>query len=134
MQASRKFRGRLVAELGACELILGAALGEITFAAAQIFEKGFAVDGLDASALNVIVAAVERSAQFGHFSEIDSHRVFDEVVGGTTALGGQFVQARFGLRFEMHFHGDSVRSRGQSVKMIGWKAFAGHSLMCVGYF
>ena len=66
-------------------------LGEFTFALTQAFEESFTVNGFDAAALNIIVAAVEQIAKFGDFDQISSHSVFYEIVGAATALRSQFV-------------------------------------------
>jgi hypothetical protein len=66
-------------------------LGEFTFALAQVFQESFTVNGFDATALNIIVAAIEQIAKFGDFDQISSHSVFYEITGPATALRSQFV-------------------------------------------
>jgi len=53
-----------------------APLGEFTFALTQVFEESFTVNGFDAAALNIIVAAIEQTTKFGDFDQISSHSVF----------------------------------------------------------
>jgi hypothetical protein len=72
-------------------LFRGARLGELALSAAQIFKESLTVDGFDATALDVIVAAIKNAAQFRYFGQICSHGVFDKFVGSTAALGRQFV-------------------------------------------
>ena len=68
------------------------------------------MDGLDTAAFYFVVATVEHGTQLGDFSEIGGHGVFDEVVGRPTALGREFVEARFCFGLEAHFHERSLRS------------------------
>jgi hypothetical protein len=70
----------------------------------QAFEEGLAVDRLDATALDVVVSAIEHFARLGEFLQISSHRVFDQVVGSTSGFRGEFLQAGFGFGTEMDFH------------------------------
>ena len=68
-----------------------APFGEFAFAPAQIFKESLTIDGLDATVLDVLVAAIKNAAQFCYFGQICSHGVFDKLVGSTAALGSQFV-------------------------------------------
>ena len=72
-------------------LFRGAPLAEFALSAAQVFKESLTVNGLDATALDVIVAAVKDAAHFRYFSQIGGHGVLDQFVGSTTALGSQFV-------------------------------------------
>lgn len=78
----------------------------------QSGEGFFAVDWLYASALDVVVAAVEHLPRLGHFLEIASHCVFDNLVGRASALGGEFVNLRLGFWAKAEFHERSLHLRG----------------------
>jgi hypothetical protein len=65
--------------------------------AAEAGEGFFAVNRLHATALKVVVAAVQHFATLGEFLQVSGQCVLDEVVGGAAGFGGELLQA--GTRF-----------------------------------
>ena len=76
---------------------------------AQAGKGVFAVDGLNAASLNVIVAAIQQVAYFGQFRKVTRHGVLDEIVWGTTGGRCEFLEAGFGFRLEVHKHNSQFR-------------------------
>ena len=95
---------------------MGAAL--LAFAA-EIGEGLFAVDRLHPTTLQIVVPLVERVAKLDHFFEISGHRVFDQIVGRATAFACQLLQAGFGFRTEVDFHGFKSSRWARLVKRAG---------------
>ena len=62
-------------------------------------------------ALEIVVAAVERLADCGHFLELSAKGLLDDVLGDSSARRGEILQClgRFGR--DVHFHADTVRLR-----------------------
>ena len=55
-------------------------MNQLFFALAKAFKKGFSVDRLHATALEIIVPAVERFAGLEEFAKISSDGILHEVV------------------------------------------------------
>ncbi|MDE3177288.1 MAG: hypothetical protein KGM15_14390, partial [Pseudomonadota bacterium] len=79
------------------------------FALAEALKEGFPINRTHATALDVIIAAIEPIARFRYFREIPGQRVFHEIVGRATAPGGEFGKAQFRVWSEMHFHDRQFR-------------------------
>jgi hypothetical protein len=60
-------------------------------------ENFFAIDWLDAAALDVIIAGIKHVADLRQFGEISGHSIFDEIVWSATGCSGKFLQTRFGF-------------------------------------
>jgi hypothetical protein len=67
------------------------ALGELAFAPAQVFKESLAINRFDATAFDIVVAAIQHIPHFSDFSEISSHGVFYEIIGWAAALNSQLV-------------------------------------------
>lgn len=63
----------------------------ISLFAAQVFEKGFAIDELLPTALDVLIAAVKRATQVGNIAQTACYGVFHKLIRGPAALRRQFV-------------------------------------------
>ena len=77
----------------------------------------FAIHGLHATALQIIVASVERFAGTGEFLEISGHCIFDDIVGRTACLCGKLLDPGLDFRMEVKFHGVSLDNHVFRVKV-----------------
>src|SRR5258708_36786944 len=76
---------------------------------AQLPEGLLAIDRFHPTALEIVVAAVERLPDRGHLFQVPSEGILDDVFGGTAAGRGDVVQffGRFGA--DVHYQAVSVR-------------------------
>jgi hypothetical protein len=67
--------------------------------------KGFlAVDGLDPSALHIVISAVKHLSRLRKLIEIHGQRILQKFVGSATGLRGEIVELLFNFRREVYFH------------------------------
>ena len=70
----------------------------------QPTETFFAIKGLDAAALDVIIAGIKGAANLRQFGEITGHSVSYEVLRRATYGSGKFPKTRFGFWGESDYH------------------------------
>ena len=63
----------------------------------QLTENYFAINWLDAAALDVIIAGIEHVANLRQFSEVPSHGILDEIVRSATGCSSKLLETRFGF-------------------------------------
>src|SRR3989442_15942701 len=99
---------RLVASPGACR-----SSSEVSTLAlfAQRPECLLAIDRFHPTALEIVVAGVERLPDGGHLFEIPGKGILDDVLGGTSARRGEILQFLGRLGRDVHFHPATVRLR-----------------------
>ena len=77
----------------------------VLLALPEAFEKLLAVDRLDAAALEVVIAAVERLAKLVQLLDVGDRGVLDNVVGRLAAQRSEILELLFRLGGEVNFHG-----------------------------
>src|SRR2546430_14949508 len=76
---------------------------------AQRPEGLLAVDRFHPTALEIVVAAVERLADRGYFFEVPGKGVVDDVLGSRSAGRGEILQFLGRFMRDVHFHAVTVR-------------------------
>jgi hypothetical protein len=71
---------------------------------AQLGKGGFAADGLDAAALNVVITAAEQVADLGQLSEVSAHSVLDEFIGSAAGRRSKLLEKGFGFGLKVNDH------------------------------
>jgi hypothetical protein len=79
-------------------------------AAAKVFKKLPAIDGLHPAAFQVVITAVEHLARLGQFFEVPGHGILDQLVG--SAAGFRYPPVYFRLQVwitEVQVHVSKIR-------------------------
>src|SRR5207247_4040653 len=86
---------------------------------AQLPECLLAIDRFHPTALEIVVAAVERLADRGHLFEVPGKGILDDVLAGTSARRGEILQFLGRFRRDVPFHAATVRPRRLTGKCSG---------------
>ena len=82
----------------------------------QLTENFFAINWLDAAALDVIVPAVKHFANLRQSGEAPSHGILDEIVRRAIGSGCKLQETRFGFWGESDYHIGQSRDVFRNVK------------------
>src|SRR5262245_49812494 len=75
----------------------------------QTFKEGFAVHGLDLTALDLVITSVETGSHLCQRRDRPGHSFLSKLSRRASGFRNQGVQPRFDIRGKMHFHALRVR-------------------------
>jgi len=77
--------------------VFGSKIAAVLALLPQLTENFFAINWLDAAALDVIIACIEHVANLRQFSEVPSRGILDEIVRSATGGSSKLLKTRFGF-------------------------------------
>src|SRR5438105_669050 len=84
---------------------------QFVLAAAKLFKKFLAVDGLHCAGFQVVISAVEHVPRLHHLVEISGQCILQKLVGSASTLTCEVIKLLFNVWGKMYFHVFKVREK-----------------------